>query len=634
MKITWLFTICILFLAVGLSAQTPNIYIDATAEPLTIPPDTIWTGEDFILSIFMQNASDQYCIGYSMSYSLYSPDSLTSIVYRSIGGNTGNPAFKLLNHFESGYGTYWLFNQLFQLNVDGILPDTFNHSTAGTPPNSGWIPTDNQRLVRLNIGLRIDEPGTFCIDSIDHPLSTYDWLWLAPSVPVFNGPYCWIITHCPNQDGDTLCDFEDDCPYDFDNDQADTDGDQYGDACDNCPEDYNPDQADRDEDDVGDLCDNCPDSANTDQADDDQDGIGNACDICPGYDDLIDTDGDGVPDGCDRCEGFNDSIDVDEDGAPDSCDNCLGLANPDQADDDQDGVGNACDICPGYDDATDADGDGVPDGCDLCEGFDDAIDEDNDGIPDGCDNCLGLANPEQTDDDQDGVGNDCDICPGYDDLIDTDGDGVPDGCDQCEGFDDSIDEDADGAIDGCDNCPGLYNPRQADYDGDGLGDLCDPCDSYMPVITPVESPFGVIWSGRYSYVPEVTDPDNNEFTYEYPMKPYWCSIANDSIWGIAPDSAIVETLTVVAWDWCQSDTMSFSIAVYKCGDVYPDGSVDLLDILFLIDNLYGIPPGPTSMPPAASDVNNDGAINLIDILYLIDSVYGTPHGPDPVCPDS
>ncbi|MBA2320981.1 MAG: hypothetical protein H0V89_07490, partial [Deltaproteobacteria bacterium] len=41
--------------------------------------------------------------------------------------------------------------------------------------------------------------------------------------------------------------------------------------CDNCPLEYNPDQADRDCDNVGDLCDNCSVVFNTDQANDDDD---------------------------------------------------------------------------------------------------------------------------------------------------------------------------------------------------------------------------------------------------------------------------------------------------------------------------------------------------------------------------
>jgi len=58
---------------------------------------------------------------------------------------------------------------------------------------------------------------------------------------------------------------------------VDTDGDGIPDDEDNCPLDWNPDQADSDGDGVADACDNCPYWQNADQADSDGDGIGDAC---------------------------------------------------------------------------------------------------------------------------------------------------------------------------------------------------------------------------------------------------------------------------------------------------------------------------------------------------------------------
>jgi len=52
-----------------------------------------------------------------------------------------------------------------------------------------------------------------------------------------------------------------------------------GDRCDNCPTEWNRDQADGDGDGVGDLCDNCLEVPNPDQDDVDANGIGDACDI-------------------------------------------------------------------------------------------------------------------------------------------------------------------------------------------------------------------------------------------------------------------------------------------------------------------------------------------------------------------
>ncbi|UCD16701.1 MAG: immune inhibitor A [Candidatus Zixiibacteriota bacterium] len=71
---------------------------------------------------------------------------------------------------------------------------------------------------------------------------------------------------------------------------------------------------------------------------------------------------------------------------------------------------------------------------------------------------------------------------------------------------------------------------------------------------------------------------------------------------------------------------------YICGDASGDEGVNLLDVLYLIDFLYGDPIGPAPDPMESADVNADGDVNLLDILYLIDFLYNDPPGPDPTCP--
>ncbi len=165
---------------------------------------------------------------------------------------------------------------------------------------------------------------------------------------------------------------------------SDRDGDNVPDSSDNCPDDYNPDQADQDFDGAGDVCDPCP----ADNPDDpDGDGACQSEDNCP--DDpnpnQEDQDSDGQGDVCDPCPADNPD-DPDGDGACQSADNCPDDANPDQADQDNDGAGDVCDQCP-FDNPDD------PDGDDVCQ---------------SADNCPDDANADQTDSDFDGIGDACD----------------------------------------------------------------------------------------------------------------------------------------------------------------------------------------------------------------------------------
>jgi hypothetical protein len=104
---------------------------------------------------------------------------------------------------------------------------------------------------------------------------------------------------CPtgfvDDDGDGIHDvLDDNCPLDYNPDQADQDGDGHGDVCDNCPTVFSIDKSDLDGDGLGDVCDpdidgdgvlneddNCPYTDNAGQEDTDGDEVGDACDPCP-----------------------------------------------------------------------------------------------------------------------------------------------------------------------------------------------------------------------------------------------------------------------------------------------------------------------------------------------------------------
>lgn len=77
------------------------------------------------------------------------------------------------------------------------------------------------------------------------------------------------------------------------------------------------------------------------------------------------------------------------------------------------------------------------------------------------------------------------------------------------------------------------------------------------------------------------------------------------------------------------DQMCWPVAYpYSCGDINHDGSVNLLDITYLISYLYKDGPAPPYFKLA--DVNANCVINLLDITYLISYLY--KGGPAPQCP--
>ena len=354
----------------------------------------------------------------------------------------------------------------FSLNGDSI------------PPGSGLL---------TNLYIEINE-SEICIN--DFVLSDND----GDEINVLLGP-CKLLP-CIDNDNDSLCNYEDNCPNDYNND---IDGDGICGDIDLCPND-----SDNDIDGDG-ICgdiDLCPNDSDNDI---DGDGICGDIDLCPNDSDN-DIDGDGIcgdvdeyPD-CD--ENFYDCFSVcGGDAIVDDCGICDGN-NYDYCDFDNDGIINIKDICPD-DYNNDIDGDGI---CGDIDEYPDCYENFYD--------CFGICGGDAIVDDCgicDGTGN-CE-CPGYDDNVipdcngDCDGEAIIDNCGICSDgntdLEPNADQDCNGDcfgnafIDDCgvcssgetghipnsdiDDCGVCFGNNQ-DIDcngicfGDGLIDDCGICD--------------------------------------------------------------------------------------------------------------------------------------------------------------
>jgi len=299
---------------------------------------------------------------------------------------------------------------------------------------------------------------------------------------------------------------------------------------------------------------------------------------------------------------------------------------------------------------------------------------DPDSLNNDCalDNCPENYNPDQSDMDGDSIGDVCDICPNHfsndccnpiginskPEIISSTSTTAVKG-NVFSYIVDAVDVDCDGeeltflyydypswCFELADTLKGI--PTCSDVDTTfGVcasdGDLCDSqtvtinleISQYNepPLISSSAENTYVLYNELYKFYPSFTDTDDTSFNIVYHNYPHWCYINNDTITGTAPESKFIEILVCLVEDFhCGSDTVTFIVETYRCGDVSRDEQVNLLDILILIDYIYGNPPGPAPVPISSGDVNGgDGSINLLDILYLIDFIYSYPSGPEPQC---
>jgi hypothetical protein len=134
-----------------------------------------------------------------------------------------------------------------------------------------------------------------------------------------------------------------------------------------------------------------------------------------------------------------------------------------------------------------------------------------------------------------------------------------------------------------------------------------------------------------------TDPDGPSITLSLAGQPWNSSLVDSGTGGgtftFAPDSIQADStyrVSFIATDGSLADTQQVVMRVVSFipGDVNADGSVNVGDVVALVDYLYrnGSPPQPW----AAGDTNCDGQVNVGDVVYLVEYLYRG--GPPPGCP--
>ncbi len=73
------------------------------------------------------------------------------------------------------------------------------------------------------------------------------------------------------------------------------------------------------------------------------------------------------------------------------------------------------------------------------------------------------------------------------------------------------------------------------------------------------------------------------------------------------------------FDYIGEPEEDFVVELY--GDVNFDGSLDVTDVILLVNFVLGTP--PTEEQELTADINQDGIINILDVITVVGEILGT-----------
>lgn len=69
---------------------------------------------------------------------------------------------------------------------------------------------------------------------------------------------------------------------------------------------------------------------------------------------------------------------------------------------------------------------------------------------------------------------------------------------------------------------------------------------------------------------------------------------------------------------------------FLCGDVNASGSMDIADVVYLVNYIFASGPAPS--PIESADVNCTGSVDISDVVYMVNYIFASGPAPCASCP--